>query len=183
MADKSAKSLVTAAARVLVCAAAFIVIASTGCSRCSGDRTNDIADTLTTEQMAEINLASKPVFDREDISGMANAIRGEARFDAADLSKMLVLCDAAVIRLQTEADQLLRNEDAADSFNVLSEFASSPWTADVRTIYDFLSHADTPLNDAQRQRRISLTRSITRLNETVSEIENSQLGGRRIFRL
>lgn len=170
----------TAAATLLLAAVARTFTACTGCGRDAGTGT---ADTMTVAERAEVNLAQTPYYDPDALASLAHAVDGHAHFAPDDISTMIILCEGAVSHLQAEADNLQRNDDPADSYNVLSEFAESPVADNVRTIYNYLSLQTTTLTPQQAARHIELTHAISHLNGTVDMIQTAQLNGRQIFNL
>lgn len=164
-------------------AAVSAVTVAGGCSRCGTGDGGTVADTLSLQQQAEVLLTQGPEYSHDNLATLAARVRADEPLNVEQTAHAVVLCQGSVNRLQQELDQLQRNDDPADAFNVLSELARASWTADTRTLYNYLSKADTPLDKEEASRRLALTSAIMRINRTAAQIEETQLGGKRIFRL
>lgn len=156
---------------VVVTVTAFVII-----NRCSSSTEKEPSVELTPEQSAHKILSEPAVFDAQNLEQMAAEIMAEKEFTLEQFSQMIVAVEAVVNRLAQETDLLVANDDAADSWNVLREYAAAPWIGHSATIVDFLEKA--PLTDEQASRLKVIHDMALRINACVADIERYQLGER-----
>ena len=131
---------------------------------------------LTPEQSSHKILSEPAVFDPQNLESMAAEIKADHTFDVEQISLMIVAVESALNRLEQDTELLVANDDAADSWNVLSEYAAQPWIGHSATIVGFLDRA--PLNAEQASRVTVIHETSKRINTLVGHIESRQLKGR-----
>lgn len=133
-------------------------------------------------QSPEAILNGPQALDPQGLRSYAAAVNaGNAEFTPSDLATMVFLGEGAVERLDSEVENLVRNEDAADSYNVLTELDRSRWPADACTLIAFLR--TVPLNGALRPRADQLVRAAARVQSRLAEIARTQHGGKTYLTL
>lgn len=156
--------------------AAVAIFGSHGCS-CSHHKDSDntavdrVDSVATTTPQA---ILSAPVkFDADALHSYAQSVGDDSDIDATDIAQMVVHSEAAFSRLEAELENLLRNEDPADTYNVLTEFANATWVTDALTIVEFIS---TISPDPQLQNRVDqLTLTRNRVRTLVAQLCSTQL--------
>lgn len=150
-----------------------------GCGHSSSSASAN--DSITPAEKAVITLNSPQVLDRQLMSQMARAIGENAEFNLADFADMITQCEATVNTVEPEIENLDRNDDPADSFGVIDEYARSTWIADYRTIYEFVKGVQLPEDMTARVQ--GLAKAVERLNTVLEHIDKTQFNGRQPFRL
>lgn len=89
---------------------------------------------------------------------------------------MIVTAESGIGHLQSMLDDLIRNDDAADTSAVMTELAERPWTAALVDVIVFLQRA--PLDDSERVRARNLDKALSHAATTASQLEKTQLGAR-----
>lgn len=144
---------------------------------CSHHRGGDASGTASADTVVarepEAILNGPAELDPQALRQYAGAVGGNVSLSEADMAQMTRLCEAAVSRIEAETEQLGRNDDAADTWNVLQEFARQPWVADERTVATFLE--TVPLRPLLQERVDQLTRTRARLNTVLRELCHRQL--------
>lgn len=161
--------------------ATMLMPSLSSCSRCGrGDGAGAAADTAAKASPAAI-LQQPAVLDSQGLHAYVTAIGGNARFDASDMANMILLCRAAWAEVEQEAENLDRNGDAADSYNVLTEYNDAGWVHDADTLTDFLTTVPLPadLQVAADQ----LTRTRARIITLLNHIADGQHNGRHYLEL
>lgn len=168
-----------AAAMALAGAAAM-----TGCTGCgSNHNTTPAQDPGQDPAAIEAPLLQTPRHDPDRLNTFAADIAAGKRPDPVTTSQMLAVCHGQVQYLQQIADNLLANDDAADSHNVLTEIAADPTTHSLHTVYGALAAQEAALSPAQEQYRTALAGSMQHLRRTLRQIEQTQLHGRKTFQI
>lgn len=169
----------TAAIAILISALTVVTTALTGCSGCGRGNGAQGTDSLTPEQSRELIL-SKPVKpDRQSLAGFAEAVRAKRPISLEQTAEMTVLCEAAINDFEAQLDQLQRNDDAADTYNVMAETRHAQWVDDYGTVLAYLRDAQLP--DDERQRVDGMLRTNLRVAQQVIELQRAQLRGRSVF--
>lgn len=162
--------------------AAAVCLSLSGCTGCH--RTPDSNGTETPTGVPENPAAiiiDTPSHDPQMLRSYAEAIESDADFTPADFANMMSLCEGSLQFLGQEVDNLQHNDDAADSYNVLTEFSQSRWTADLTGILRFVHNLQLPAD--MQMRADALTSHSARIDTLILSIQDSQLHGRRIFTL
>lgn len=160
---------------------AMLMPTLSSCSRCGrGDGADAPADTAAKASPAAI-LQQPAVLDSQGLHAYVMAIGENARFDTSDMANMILLCRAAWAQVEQEAENLDRNGDAADSYNVLTEYNDAGWVHDADTLTDFLTTVPLPadLQVAADQ----LTRTRARVITLLDHIAAGQHNGRHYLEL
>ena len=147
---------------------------------CSGSGKSGAGnDTITEEEAAELILSSPQVFDDQSLTDLAAKVRNNEEFGPEALANMIVLCDATVNRVEQDAEQLQVIDDPVDTYERLTGYASQPWMADYRTVYDYLVAASLPGEYAERVDM--LKKAAQRLNAIITDLERVHLQGKNVI--
>lgn len=145
-----------------------------GCT-CSSEHQSD-ETTLTPEQEEELVLSTPQTFDAQQMHEFAQLIE-TGKLQPNQVAPLITMQEAALNKLEAQLEDLLRNEDAADSYAVLTEWASTQWTADFVIIDKYLAHV--PLPDRTARRAATVTKATHRARQLITQIETSQLNGKK----
>lgn len=171
MSYRSIKIIATAGVVALAVALIFFI---RGCG--NGDKSH--SDTvLTPEQSAHRILQEPAVFDERSLAEYAENISSNRSFSVEDVSLMIVAAEATLNKFGQELEYLAGNEDAADSWETLTEEARQTWPSDFITIITFLQNS-APLNNEQVPRMQALYESAQRYQSIIDDIEKKQLKGK-----
>ena len=141
---------------------------------CGGGNKGQSEDDSVAESVRIIE--SRPTqFDAQTLEEMERALENGSVPGPEDIARMLVAAEAATGHLQAMLDELVRNDDPADTHGQLKELADRPWTRAVNTVIIYLVHA--PSSESEHQRALSLGDAIGHARSTVIQLENDQLGG------
>lgn len=154
-------------------------ILTTGCSGCGrGDRSS-VSDTLTPEQNRELILSTPENHDRQTLAELAASIASGAPISIEQMATMIVQCEAHANYFESQIDALERNDDAADTYNVLAETRHSQWVDDYATVMRYLRQAQ--LRDDERARVSQLDSTNARINAQLAQLQQTQLRGHDVF--
>lgn len=171
MANRRRITYVMVAVALSAIAATLISIAT-----CQRSPSIDTEPKLTPEQSSHKILSEPAVFDPQNLESMAAEIKANHSFDVEQISLMIVAVESALNRLEQDTELLISNDDAADSWNVLSEYAAQQWIDHSTTIVQFLDKA--PLSTEQASRVAVIHDTSKRINTLIGQIEKQQLRGR-----
>ncbi len=155
-----------------------LVVALIFIFRGNGSSGDDADSVLTPEQSAHRILQHPVAYDQRSLSEYAEDIRKGKAFTVEENSMMIVTVESAFTKFGQELEYLSANDDAADSWNTLTEYARSAWPNDVAVVTDYLSNKAT-LNSEQVPRMQAIVRSIDMYSTVIRQIEDRQLDGRR----
>lgn len=171
MSSRSIKIIATAGIVALAVALIFFI---RGCGKGEKSSTDTV---LTPEQSAHRILQEPAVFDERSLAEFAENISSNRSFTVEDISLMIVAAEATLNKFGQELEYLAGNEDAADSWETMTEEGRQTWPADFITIITFLQDS-APLNNEQVSRMQTLFESARRYQSIIDDIEKNQLKGK-----
>lgn len=136
-----------------------------GCSRTdSGQNAGTPTDAPAYSDNPADILASPVDFDAQRITEYAATVAGDTVLSSAEAARLIVNTEAAVNHLGQIIDELERNDDPADTWNVLTELTTTDWTTSLAVIIDYLGRA--PLDAVERERAVDIDRAVDRIIDT-----------------
>lgn len=144
-----------------------------GCSGCQ--KTAPAQSELTPAEEIHTILEQPQRFDAQSIEELAQKVRDNADFSAAELANMMIQTEAISNKVSMEAERLMQVEDAADTFWTLKDIAESGWWNDYKTVYAWLEQAQLPDEVASRFGLLKQTN--IRVNQMITQLEHRDLKG------
>lgn len=170
------------AARILIAVLSAALLWSCGGSASKGGSGSGEPDREEQQSRSVSDILSGPVeHNAAALDACAEKILTGADLDDADVASMIVLAEASAAHISQEVEAVAANDDDADAFNVLTEFATAPWIDSFRTVMRFLSGSDFP--EVFRPRIDALVSSVGRINSEIASIGDTRFGGRRFLTL
>lgn len=147
-------------------------------SACSG-KNKSVGDSDSIPATPQQILTKPAHFDAQTLDDYAAAIReGNERFDDTAMARMAMLCQASIDRLGNIVDNLIANDDPADSYNTLNELGSATWVRDTSLLLHYLR---SNAHDQDLINRIGqLSSSCVHINATIGDIYRNQFGGKEL---
>jgi hypothetical protein len=143
-----------------------------GCGRSSSNDRPSGGEQLSDDQAIEQIATDSVTFDECTLDEYAHAISRNEDIDDVQLAYMVMHCKAAAEHLDSIITGLQKNNDAADTYNVLTELAQARWLSDYKYIVHFLKSMSLP---SQLQQTFNDIVSINdRINQSVGKIEQQQ---------
>lgn len=109
-------------------------------------------------------LDSPVKFDERTLAEYADKVVGDTVLSTAETARLIVVTEAAVNHLGQIVDELERNDDPADTWNVVNELCRLRWPGDIACVTSYLHRA--PLDSVERERADAIDKAIDRLVET-----------------
>ena len=159
------------ATRCLCGAVAILLLqgcSGTGCTRKSDDTTH--GNERLNVQPSDI-LAHPVSFDAQNVEEMARLVAADRPLTDVEVAQAIVVAESAVNHLGQILDELARNDDPADSWNMMTELASLPWTAQTLDLVDGLDRQEL---DAVGRQRIDDLRHAVSYNQSMINQLHSQ---------
>lgn len=153
----------------------FFAIFLTGCT-CRNNHGSDAEAELTEEQEVAVILDSRPQFDPQQMHEYA-LLTERTDLTPAQFAGMTAMSESALNKIEAQLEELLRNEDAADSHAVLTEWATTQWTSDFATVIAYLRRTPAPPDIQPRVE--TLVKASGRINTLITQIEQTQLRGKK----
>lgn len=152
---------------------ASILLIVSGCT-CRSNHNGD-ENPLTPEEEEALIFSTPATFDEQQMHEFAELIQAN-KLQPNQVAPMITMQEAALNKLEAELEELLRNDDPADSHAVLTEWASTQWTGDFVVIDQYLTRA--PLPERPAQRAGTLTKATERVRKLIEQVEKTQLNGK-----
>lgn len=121
-----------------------------------------------------------------NISDCASALRNGGTLSPQEADAVLPLAETDANRLGAIVDELQRNDDPADTYNVLAELDTTSWISDLFLVTNALSHVGTlhgasAVQPEVQNRALQLSRSLDVTLSRIKELEASQLNHKKVF--
>jgi hypothetical protein len=120
-----------------------------GCGRSSSNDRPSGGDQIPENEAVQSIEAADVNFDECSLDDYAHAIARNEDIDNVQRAYMVMHAKAAVEHLSSIVDDLKNNEDASDSFNVLSELEQARWLDGYRSILRYINSINLPDNEAR----------------------------------
>lgn len=158
-----------------LCVAVGVLLLIPSCSGgCS--RQEDKTDWTPPSEVTADEILDQPVpFDAQAVDETAALVSADAELSHAEIARAIVTAEAAARHLNQLLEQLSRNDDDADTWNVINELDSLSWPKNIVTILAGLGRQS--LDTTENERIAALIETLEKQSATINEL------GRRVKNL
>ena len=152
----------------------YIIIATLFLSGCGPAGCGSKKDTAPTDVPAgtpsdpAVILSAPVKFDERSVEETLRLVCGDRILSPVEAAQAIVVAESAINHLSRILDQLMANEDNADTWHVLTELSRERWPGNTRDIIYALERQ--PLDQAETLRVAGLNKSLEYVMELDSEL-------------
>lgn len=147
----------------------LILLASCGKAGCSRDESHAIGDVREDRQNPDKILATPVRFEAQSVEESLRMLQSGRQLTNAEIAQCIVVGESALYHLSQTLEELRRNEDAADAWNICNELARRPWLRQSEDIVEALGKQQ--LDAAEAARYEGMVKSIDYNHKLIAELK------------
>lgn len=154
---------------VLPAVVLMVVSGLTGCTGgCSRDK-DEAQKWIPPSEVTEQQVLDQPVkFEMQSIEEMAQMTNSGRTLSPTETAQAIVVAEAGANHLNQILEELVRNEDNADSWHVVTEMDQRAWPKNIMTIIHGLENQQ--LDTVQSERLATLFAAMERNYELINQL-------------